>query len=396
MAQLCAENTPTGPALLSENSNCRLWRNYIETAFDLDSELYGPVQAQLDSCIRTYCRNAGINARACSCMNFPFAMEEQCKAQASRGCSTESAPGQVNQCLGKIFTQVGGAYAVEDKGGTFTQSPYVIIQFPDCIPFYCWNDLCWQPDSLLVSSMRVEQAQCVPGVCINVQGVDQITVTDLTPPASPQTFRPRQLLVNSCGRGHTAAFPYYIPTQWVFPVDATEAVPLAITNIGDDILNMKLKSITNNDFNCTAPDITIGPHGSFNFNVTLDNSLLQALWNQQQDPAINKGNVVMVPLEDEETVSKGFLRSPEFFYTFSSASSVQTLSFGLELTLTPPVPAQVEEAPTVVNKSIPLPLFVVLAVVGVFFLLAVGVLLATQARARNIAEAMFKTGADAL
>ncbi len=113
MAQLCAENTPTGPALLSENSNCRLWRNYIETAFDLDSELYGPVQAQLDSCIRTYCRNAGINARACSCMNFPFAMEEQCKAQASRGCSTESAPGQVNQCLGKIFTQVGGAYAVD-------------------------------------------------------------------------------------------------------------------------------------------------------------------------------------------------------------------------------------------------------------------------------------------
>jgi len=396
MAQLCAANTPSGPALLSENSNCRLWRNYVETAFDIDPQRYAAVQAQLDSCIVTFCRNSGVESRACLCMNFPFAMKEQCDAQASRGCATQSGPGEVPQCLGKIFTQVGGAYAVEDKSGTFSQAPYVVIQFPECIPFYCWNDLCWQPDSLLVSSMRAQQAQCVPGICIDVQGVDQITISDLIPPASPQTFRPRQLLINSCGRGFTAATPIYIPTQWTFPVDATTAVPLAITNAGDEILNMRLATITDNPYNCKAPDITIGPHGSFNFNVTFDVSLLQALWQQQTDANVNKGNVVMVPFEDEDTVPKGFLRSPEFFYTFPSGETLQTFSFGLELTLTPPVPEQIVEAPEVVNKSIPVSLFVVLAVAGVFCLTAVGVLLSTQTRARKVAEEMFKTPANAL
>jgi len=396
MKNLCAENTPTGPAMLNENSNCRLWRNFVETAYDLDREKYAPIQQQLDSCITNYCRNAGVNERACSCMNFPFAMEAQCKAQGVRGCSTESNPGQVNQCLGKVFSQVGGGYSVEDKGGTFSTPPYIYIQFPECVPYYCWNDFCWQPDSLLVSSMRVEQQQCAPGVCINVQGVDQVTVSDLTPPASPQTFRPRQLLINSCGRGHTSAFAVFIPTQWTFPVDATKAVPFGITNVGDDILNMKLVTITNNPYKCTAPDITIGPHGSFNFNVTFDNSLLQPLWQQQQDANINKGNVIMAPYEDNQTVTKGFLRSPEFFYTYPSGSTLQTFSFGLELTLTPPVPQQVFEAPVVVNKSIPLALFVVLGVAGVFCLVAIGVLLATQARGRAVAEQMFKTSADSL
>lgn len=392
MSRLCATNSPSGPALLSDVSNCRLWKNRVETAFTLDPVQFAPIQAQLDSCIRRFCANDGVTSRACQCLNFPVVQEAQCRAQGARGCSTVSAPGQPDACLGKIFTQqVGGSYPVEDKGGTVTFPPYVIIEFPECIPFYCWNDLCWQPDTLLVSSVRSEQNSCIPGVCINVQGVDQITISDLTPPASAQSFRPRQLLVNGCGRGHTSAFPNYIPTAWTFPVDNTAAIPFAITNLGDDILNMRLVTITNNPYNCTAPDITIGPHGSFNFNVTIDNDLLQGFWTPQSNPSINNGNVVMIPFEDDETVPRGFLRSPEFFYTYSSGDSLATFSFGLLLTLTPSVPEQQTDEPYVVNKDIPLALNIGLIVAGAVCLFAVAALLIAQRRARFAFRELFKT-----
>lgn len=391
MAGLCATNTPNGPALLDGASNCRLWKDTVETAYAFDPENSAPSQKALDECILNYCRNAGVNSNACSCLNFPFVMRDQCNAQGSRGCSTESAPGQANECLGKVFTQVGGGQAVENKGGTITTPPYIVIEFPDCIPFYCWNDYCWQPDSLLVSSVRSSQASCVPGICINVQGVDQITISDLQPPASPQSFRPRQLLINSCGRGHTAATPIFIPTAYTFPVNVTTAVPFALTNLGDDILNMQLKSISNNPYKCTAPDITIGPHGSFNFNVTFDNDLLQALWAPQSSLETNSGNVQMIPFEDDATVTKGFLRSPEFFYTYPAGNSLLTFSFGLTLTLTPPVPEQTAQEPFVVNKDIPLVLNIALIVAGIFFILAVITLVVAQRNARTVATEIFKT-----
>ena len=391
MAQLCATNTPNGPALLDGASNCRLWKDTVETAFAIEPEKYGPIQGQLDGCILNFCREAGVESNACSCLNFPFVNKEQCAAQGSRGCSTQSAPGQANECLGKVFTQAAGGYVVENQGGTVSTPPYIVIQFPECIPYYCWNDFCWQPDSLLISSVRSSQASCIPGVCITVEGVDQITISDLQPPASPQSFRPRQLIMPSCGRGHTAAFPNYIPTAWTFPVNVTTAVPFAITNLGNDILSMKLQSISNNPYKCTAPDITIGPNGSFNFNVTFDNDLLQALWNPQSDLATNSGNVEMIPFEDDATVTKGFLRSPEFFYTYPSGNALNTFSFGLTLTLTPSVPEQTAQEPFVVNKDIPLVLNIGLIVAGVFFVLAVVALIVAQKHARVVATEIFKT-----
>jgi hypothetical protein len=380
MGRLCQTITTRNISALNDGvtSNCRVWRDDVETAYDIDPDLYQSFQNQLDAAMLAYCKGPGVNSTECSCLNFPSTLSDQCKAQgvASRGCDASN----IQDCPGKIFTRVSGGYPVPQKDGTTVSTlPYIIVSFDECIPYYCWNDLCWQNNSLLPSWIRGRQQTCSTGVCINVQGVDEITITDLVPPPSAQSFQPRQILMGGCGKGHTTAFPTLIPTQWNTPIDNTYFLPLAITNNGDDILNLVLEDITDNSFKCTVPSfITIGPHGSFNFNVNFDNTLLTNLWT----------NAVGNDFTQNVTVTKFVgntpprtIQSPTFWYSFNSGGTTQVFTFNLEMILRPPVNDQADVQPTVVNKQIPLSVNIVAIVSVAFVLLGILFLLITQKEA---------------
>jgi hypothetical protein len=395
MANACVTNTTNGPALLDGNSNCRVWKDNVETAFDFDPITYAGIQQQLDRCISIYCRNAGLNTNACSCMNFPFAQSSVCNAQASRGCNVQPSPGEINKCFGKEFSRVGGGYVNREKSGEISIAPYLLIQFDECIPYYCWNDLCYQPDSLLVSAIRSEQNSdsCINSICINVQGVDQITISDLQPPPPADAFQPRTLVMARCGAGHTTATPVLLPTLFALSVDSLDAVPFSIANTGDDILNLTFVTTTNDIFKCTPPsNITVGVHNFVNFNVGLDPTNLLGQWNGATDPNVNDGTVTVQAWDENRVVPKGILRSPTFFYTFPSGTELQTFSFQLLLELGPPLNRLV--LPEVVNKDIPIGVNVGLLVsVGICIIAVIG-LLVVQGRARKFVVESYKTAAS--
>jgi hypothetical protein len=390
MSRLCGTITTRNISALNDGvtSNCRIWRDDIQTAYDINPEQYQFFQNQLDAAMLTYCKGPGINSNECSCLNFPSTLSDQCQAQGvvERGCDASN----IEDCPGKIFTRVSGGYPVPQKDGTtISTSQYIIVSFDECIPYYCWNDLCWQNNSLLPSWIRGRQQTCSTGVCINVQGVDQITITDLVPPPSAQSFQPRQILMGGCGKGHTTAFPTLIPTQWNSPIDNTFYLPLAITNNGDDILNLILEDITDNSFKASVPTfITIGPHGSFNFNVSFDNTLLTNLWTQAvlDDPTKNVTVRKVVGPIPAYTI-----QSPTFWYSFNAGGTTQVFTFSLDMVLRPPVGDQADVEPTVVNKQIPLSVNIVAIVSVAFVLLGVAFLLVTQREAVEAFKTISKT-----
>lgn len=381
MARLCSTVTSQNIAALNDaaTSNCRVWKDSIETFYDIDPLKYQNLQTQLDNAIISYCKGVGINSDECSCLNFPSTLSNQCSAQGSvaRGCDATN----ILDCPGKQFTRVAGGFPVTEKNGTIVNTyQYIIVSFNECIPYYCWNDLCWQNNSLLPSWIRGNQQTCSSGICLNVQGVDQITITDLTPPPSAESFQPRQVLMGSCGRGHQPATPTFIPTQWNSPINNTFYLPLAITNNGDDILNLVYQQTTNNSFLATVPPyITIGPHGSYNFNVYFNNTLLTDLFTNLSPN--NEFNVTVTKFDGKTPAYT--IQSPEFFYNFNSGGTTQTFSFTLEMILRPPVNNEVQAEPTVIVKRVPLGFQIAAVASAVLVLISIIFLIITQTEAIN-------------
>ena len=387
MAALCTTNTSNGPALLDGLSNCLTWRNLVETAYDNDPVSYAPLQNELDDTIEAYCNLAGRNSNACSCMNFPTLLAQQCNAQGSRGCN-EPDP---KACYGKYFTRAGGSTPVQTPGGEWTFPPYIEIQFEECIPYWCWNDLCWQPDALLVSKIRTDQNSCIDGICISIQGVDTISIPQgFTPPPSADTFRPRQFVMTQCGQGYQTATPVLIPTLLRIGADSVDALPFAISNVGDDILNMTLSTVTNDLFQCLPPSVlTISPKNSNNFNVRVDPTLMLQRWKDATDPDVDNGNVSILGVDDLPQIPVGVLQSPTFFYTYNAGLQRQTFSYNINLVLLPAISDQTYNQPTVVNKRIPLGVNIGVIAAAFICFIAIVVLLAIQGKARSFAEQSF-------
>lgn len=387
MLPLCQGLSARGiSSLMDGNSNCNVWKNNVETAWDFDSITYNPIQTVLDTAIDAFCTsNAGINSNECTCVNFPSAQAAQCSVQAAagRGCDVSNR----KDCPGKIFSRVGGGFVVQDKAGNNTTPRYILVEFPQCIPFFCWNELCWNTTSLLPSYIRSSRNSCADGICLNIQGVDRITVSDLTPPPNPDSFRPRQILMSNCGRGHAPANPTLIPTQWTTPVNNTYALPFALTNNGDDILNMTLSSVSfNENFGATTPQfLTVGPHGSLQFNMFFDTTKLLQSWQKSTNVEQTRNvTVTHIPcLQQPCPTDPFFLRAPVFWYTFSSNLSVQTFSFNPEMVLTPPVDNQADTLEPVTNARIPWSVNIAGIAAVVFVLFALAVLFASEKTALN-------------
>lgn len=367
MSDACASSNQEGYSkFLDGNSNCSIWKSFYEVVHDSNPDEVAQLVAYLDASIDKYCSGAfggnGFNSTECQCLNMPILAADQCAAQS---CV------QNNDCNGQNFQRYSNGFVrCNDTTCTTYSGQFIDISFPQCIPQVCWNQQCWNPNSLLKISQRDQQKNCTPGICMSI--IVPSTISNQVAPAD--SFAPASFL-QDCGAGYVDPYPIFVPTVWRTPVDNVVNIPMAISNGGNlgPLALIYQKTLSYEDIGAIVPDqLIVGANGRLIFNVSFDPNILLQAWKN----ATNKDQTQNVIIKDipecttQCSVPSYTIVSPIFFYTYLSEGVQKIFSFTLDLELSPPIGQQQRENPIVLNKQIPSFLYIPLGLSVFFFLIA--------------------------
>ena len=324
-------------------SNCPSLRFFMEkvlvpesfgsTAETLNRQYMDPLKLSWCSKIFNY------NNPECSCLsvlarNAQF--NNQCKLNVS---SCSAFPQDSSECYGRFFSKqnTGDSYNGETFGPGIL---FMNISFDRCQPYYCWTDVCWDPDVYKTyAGIRSQTVGC-GNVCISVKGENTMTINDVTN-ASFNNIRPATTTMPICNRNNDTINLFYLPEFFRAPVNLFSTIPVNVGNQSNGISAFMtlVSSQSNNTLGYwwfQPPtglqefiEIPGGEQRTFNF--TVNTQLLQLLYNSKIPiPNSTRGNtpevIVCHTNADPDQNSCGnvpqnsLIESPSYVYSY-----IQTL-----------------------------------------------------------------------
>jgi len=178
-----------------------------------------------------------------------------------------------------------------------------------------------------------QNGACSVGVCVNVQGTNQITITDaaFVPNAETSNFTPGYNILGSCGVD-LFANPNLLPTILTLPVDQAGNFVVAISNNGSQFLEMYLQTDVNQPTGnlliepfATAPNIiSIGARSVNIVPIVFNAQLLYKYWLQASEggkyPAVGFSPSV-------KSAENGLLPALTWQYSYSPAGNSTQLFY---------------------------------------------------------------------
>jgi len=296
-------DTPTN--ILSDyTSNCPSLKFFMEkvlvpesfgsTAETLNRQYMDPLKLSWCSKIFNY------NNPECGCLSA-LARNTQFNTQCKLNISSCSAfPQDTSECYGRYFSKqnTGDSYDGETYGPGIQ---FMNISFDRCQPYYCWTDICWDPDVYKTyAGIRSQTVGC-GNVCISVKGENTMTINDVTN-ASFNNIRPATTTMPICNRNNDTINLFYLPEFFRAPVNLFSTIPVNVGNQSNGLSAfMKLESSVSNN--------TLGywwfqpPQGLQDFieipggqqrtlNFTVNTQLLQLLYSTKTPiPNPNRGGI---------------------------------------------------------------------------------------------------------
>jgi hypothetical protein len=295
--------TPTN--ILSDyTSNCSSFRFFMEkilvpesfgtTAENLNRQYMDPLKTSWCSKLFNY------NNPECACLSV-LARNSQFNKQCKLNITSCSAfPQDPSECYGQFFSKqnTGDSY----NGQTFGPGiQFMNISFDRCQPYYCWTDVCWDPEVYKTyAGIRSQTVGC-GNVCISVKGENTMTINDVTN-ASFNNIRPATTTMPICNKNDDSINLFYLPEFFRAPLNLFSTIPVSIGNQSNGIpaFIQLVSSESNNLLNhwwFQPPtglqdfvDIPGGQQRTLNF--TVNTELLQLLYSSKTPlPNPNKGNL---------------------------------------------------------------------------------------------------------
>ena len=324
-------------------SNCPSLKFFMEkvlvpesfgaTAETLNKQYMDPLKINWCSKVFNY------NNPECQCLsalsrNSQF--NNQCKLNIT---SCSEFPQDPSECYGRFFSKqnTGDSYNGESFGPGIQ---FMNITFDRCQPYYCWTDICWDPDVYKTyAGIRSQTVGC-GNVCISVKGENTLSINDVTN-ASFNNIRPATTTMPICNKSDDSINLFYLPEFYRAPVNFFSTIPVTVGNQSNNIpAFMSLVSSESNNqlgyFWFKPPtglqqfiEIPGGQQRTLNF--TVDTQLLQLLYSTKTPvPNPNRNNVgeVLVCHTDENpdlnscgnTPTLSLIESPSYRYSY-----IQTL-----------------------------------------------------------------------
>jgi hypothetical protein len=275
----------------------------------------------------------------CLCMsaiarNQQFA--QQCKLNIT---SCSGFPQDPSECYGQYFSKqnTGDSYNGESYGPGIK---FMNISFDRCQPYYCWTDICWNPDVFKPYGAFRSQTEGCGNVCISVKGENTMTINDISN-AAFSNIRPATTTMPICNQNSDAINLFYLPEFFRAPVNLFTFIPFNVGNQSNGITGfMKLESsLSNNSLNSfwltppanTAEFIEVPGNGQVTLNFNVNTALLAQIYNtktQVPNPARNNIPEVYVCYKDQnpEDNSCGTLTPDEYIlsptYKYSYVQTV--------------------------------------------------------------------------
>jgi hypothetical protein len=348
LSELCqnrqagVSGTPTN-ILQDYTSNCPNFKFFMEQV--LVPETFGTVAQDLnvqymDPLKQFWCdQDFNYDNPECLCMsalarNQQF--NQQCKLNVT---SCSGFPQNTGECYAQFFSKQnnGDSYNGETYGPGIK---FINISFDRCQPYYCWTDICWDPDVYKPFGAFRSQSVGCGNVCISVKGENTMTINDISN-AAFSNIRPATTTMPVCNQNSDAINLFYLPEFFRSPLNLFTFIPVNVGNQSNGITAfMKLESsLSNNSLNSfwfTPPPntnefIEIPGNAQATLNFAVDTTLLQQIYSTKTPvPNPNRANVPEVYVcykdQDPENNSCGTLTPDEYIlsptYTYSYVQTV--------------------------------------------------------------------------
>ena len=324
--------------LMDYTSNCPHLKFFMESV--LVPETFGTVaeylnekymdKIKLDWCSQPF----NYNNSECLCLSV-FQRNQQFNNQCRLNITSCSGfPQDPTECYGKFFSKQndGDSYNGETYGPS---TKFVNISFDRCQPYYCWTDICWDPDVYKTYGAFRSQTEGCGNVCISVKGENTLTINDISN-AGFNNIRPATTTMPICNQNSDAINLFYIPQFYRAPVNLFTVIPVNIGNQSNGRnAFMKLESSQSNNslgFWFAPPlnsegYIEIPGNAQITMNFTIDNQMLKSLLSSKTPvPNPSKGNVpeVLVCFQDPDPTQNScgsrtpdeYILSPTYKYSY--------------------------------------------------------------------------------
>jgi len=290
--------------LMDYTSNCPNFKFFMEQV--LVPETFGPIAQdlneqfmdplKLDWCNQTF----NVNNPECLCLSV-FQRNQQFNNQCRLNITSCSGfPADPSECYGRYFSKQndGGSYF----GQTYKPGiKFVNISFDRCQPYYCWTDICWDPDVYKTYGAFRSQTEGCGNVCISIKGENTLTINDITN-GSFNNISPATTTMPVCNQNSDAINLFYLPQFFRAPVNLFTIIPLNIGNQSNGInAYMQLVSSESNNpaglFWLSPPLnsqglIEIPGNAQTTLNFTINTQLLTQLYGTKNPvPNPSRGNV---------------------------------------------------------------------------------------------------------
>jgi hypothetical protein len=223
--------------LMDYTSNCPNLKFFMEQV--LVPETFGPVAQDLnerfmdplkiDWCNQTF----NINNPECLCLSV-FQRNQQFNNQCKLNITSCSGfPTDPTECYGRYFSKQndGDSYNGQSYGPGIK---FVNISFDRCQPYYCWTDICWDPDVYKTYGAFRSQTVGCGNVCISIKGENTMTINDITN-GSFDNIRPATTTMPICNQNSDAINLFYLPQFFRAPVNLFTFIPINIGNQSNGI-----------------------------------------------------------------------------------------------------------------------------------------------------------------
>ena len=318
-------------------SNCPQLKFFMENV--LVPETFGTVAEylnqtymdplKLDWCAQPY----NYNNSECLCLsvfqrNLQF--NNQCRLNIT---SCSGFPADPSECYGRFFSKQNDGSSYD--GQSFTpDKQFINISFDRCQPYYCWTDICWDPDVYKTYGAFRSQTVGCGNVCITVKGENTLTINDISN-AGFNNIRPATTTMPICNRNSDAINLFYLPQIYRAPVNLFTIIPVNVGNQSNGInAYMQLVSSESNNpygFWLNPPLnsqglIEVPGNAQITLNFTVDTQMLNSVYSLKTPvPNPSRGNVPEVVVCDDSDASANscgnltpnqYILSPSYKYSY--------------------------------------------------------------------------------
>lgn len=330
MSRRCSQRLGEGSnALIDPTSNCYYFKQFLESsALQFAGNVRGVNELYLDPLKYQWC-NAPLNQNLyeCTCLNATKQGDLATQCELNKTACGDTNPPLIN-CKGQKFAKKlqGDVFSGQTLTGEF-----VNISFDNCLPYYCWADVCWNtdPDVFKTFDARASQTLGCGNACISVVGENTISFGK----GSFDNVAPVQTAFPVCNSSNNVPIVHYIPITFKTSVDTIQTVQAnlnSVNNLSGQVAYLNLTGSTSDDLGnywLQYPSTVSSPFSVPNAGVraltfTVNNTLLQNSYLKKTPFLLDSVPTVLVCDPDPESVCRqgklpqNVITSPTFTFTY--------------------------------------------------------------------------------